>query len=563
MSRRLWIGGKVTAPMYVLNPVPHRPDLVMWLESPTGLPLSTNVVQAPSPASAVADCLVRAMQGRPRRPDRIRVADRELAHAVRAVLKEPIPIEIGPTPELEFLAREMGRDTGPGVPASYLEHGNVDQGLVSQLFEVADRLHRLAPWESAADTQVLGLDVPELGISSACVSIIGAMKSNFGLAIFESLDAFWAFADAGNALSEGSGTEIDLGGRVLSLNFERKSDIPSTMLREIARHGWRVAGPRAYPRLLLADRDGIHAPLSDRDVRLVIAAAEALVRLLLERPGLFTTRVAAPITREYHVDPPSAVTVCIAAPHPEDSWLEEDEPGWDDGPTVDPGEIEKSRDEGDAEWEQALCMVAGFLDSQHSRRAADDGPPCEIFLRYKLFRCDGRLDHFTAGHALDFLLDYFPQKVTADEALIRRTPEVLSRFYDWLGSTGRIPAASAAKAGTEISAARGEFFEAAHDPSRFGMAKSIMTMMHERGVDTTDPVEVDRFIDEYNETLSARRGGGSRTAISDVTATAPPVDELIRAARRWRPAPGQLPPGTNSPCPCGSRRKYKRCCMPR
>ncbi len=228
---------------------------------------------------------------------------------------------------------------------------------------------------------------------------------------------------------------------------------------------------------------------------------------------------------------------------------------------LDPAGTEGSHDEGEAALEQALSMVAGFLDSPYSRTAAGDGPACEMFLRYKL-HSSGSLDRFTTFDALDFLLDYFPRKVTADEALIRRMPEVLPRFYDWLGSTGRIPVACADEARTSIAAAQREFFEVARDPRRFEMAKSFMTLMHESGVDSSDEVEVDRFMAGYNLALSAGRGGRLPTSPA-VALKEPREGESVLATRRWRPASGQPIPEANAPCPCGTGKKFKRCCMPR
>ena len=33
MPRRLWIGGKVQAPLYVTEPEPRRPDFVVWIDA--------------------------------------------------------------------------------------------------------------------------------------------------------------------------------------------------------------------------------------------------------------------------------------------------------------------------------------------------------------------------------------------------------------------------------------------------------------------------------------------------------------------------------------------------
>jgi hypothetical protein len=52
----------------------------------------------------------------------------------------------------------------------------------------------------------------------------------------------------GPSLQTGSAPQ-DLGTPILSLNFERRADIPASMRREIKKHGWEVAGPAAYPRV--------------------------------------------------------------------------------------------------------------------------------------------------------------------------------------------------------------------------------------------------------------------------------------------------------------------------
>ena len=48
------------------------------------------------------------------------------------------------------------------------------------------------------------------------------------------------------------------------------------MRREVADHGWPVAGPTAYPRVAHRDRDGLPRPLDERDVRIVTACAHGV-----------------------------------------------------------------------------------------------------------------------------------------------------------------------------------------------------------------------------------------------------------------------------------------------
>lgn len=53
-----------------------------------------------------------------------------------------------------------------------------------------------------------------------------------------------------------------------------------------------------------------------------------------------------------------------------------------------------------------------------------------------------------------------------------------------------------------------------------------------------------------------------RAAERPAAATSRPQRAASRA-RRWRPAEGEPVPPPTSPCPCGSGRRYKKCCKPR
>ena len=141
-----------------------------------------------------------------------------------------------------------------GEEASYFENGRVGADAVAALFRSAEPLWRLAPWKVAFDAQVIRVDIPRLGIEGACLSIIGKLGESYGLLLFPSLESYQALARAVEREPEGPG---DLGTSILALNFERGADLPAPMRREIAKHGWQVAGPNAYPRVEHRDRDGL------------------------------------------------------------------------------------------------------------------------------------------------------------------------------------------------------------------------------------------------------------------------------------------------------------------
>jgi hypothetical protein len=131
---------------------------------------------------------------------------------------------------------------------------------------------------------VKGFDVPGLGVQGACLCVIGALGESLGFLLFPSLAGFEAFAERAGA--QAPGERLDLGTTFLSLNFERGADLPPAMRREVAEHGWPVAGPHAYPRIDQCERDGSRRPVTEREVRLVSAVATSLASFFVKHANL-------------------------------------------------------------------------------------------------------------------------------------------------------------------------------------------------------------------------------------------------------------------------------------
>jgi hypothetical protein len=197
-----------------------------------------------------------------------------------------IPVTIAPTPELDELANAMfdsfTKETGGGTSRnrrdddpSYFENGRVSPAAVADLFAAARLLRHAAPWEIASDQHVLRVDIPELGVEGACVSIIGALGQNFGLLIFPSLARYERFLDAASRPRRKS-SRIDVGTSWLSLTLVPRSELPAPMRHEVAKHAWPVVDDSAYPLVEHRERDGILRPLVDRDVRVASACATSL-----------------------------------------------------------------------------------------------------------------------------------------------------------------------------------------------------------------------------------------------------------------------------------------------
>jgi hypothetical protein len=151
----------------------------------------------------------------------------------------------------------------------------IPEALLARFAEASSQLYRCAPWTMLSDTEVLGVDIPELGISDACLSVIGSAQDWCGFALFDDIEAY------------------DNATHTLSLAFVEEE-----------------------ARLHRGDTSDMIEP---RDVRIAIACAEALVSLLDTHadalgadhpPKLFHE---ASIAREN-------VHVRLSIPHPEAHW---------------------------------------------------------------------------------------------------------------------------------------------------------------------------------------------------------------------------------------------------
>jgi hypothetical protein len=291
---REWVGGRLSAPFFVTDRAePYRPEIVVWLDLYDDLVVGQDVVGPENTADAVGRTLVAAMEhplaGPPRRPDRIRVADASLAGEIRAALGDDTPVVVAPTPELDALLEAMLASVSQDHDRddeSYFEQGRIPAAAVAELFRSAELLYRIAPWKTATEGQLLRMDIPALGVSGACVSIIGSFDESLGLLIFPSLDGFDAFSRAANHLVPGNGP-IDLGTDWLALSFERGADLPLRMRREAAQHGWPVVDANAYPRVDRRERDGAARPLVERDVKIASACASALTAFFVKHGSVF------------------------------------------------------------------------------------------------------------------------------------------------------------------------------------------------------------------------------------------------------------------------------------
>ena len=308
--RHEWIGGRLSPPIFIHDrEEPYRPELVIWLAASSGLVVGQEAVAPEDAEGAVARVLLAALDrplaGPKHRPDVIRVADHALATEVRAAVADAIPVVVAPTPELDTVVENLVEwmpDSDEGEK-SYFEGGRIPPEAVAELFTAADLLYRTAPWKVAADTQVLGMDIPALGVEGACVSIIGHLGESLGVLVFPSFAGYQAFGRKATGGSFEGGGRVDLGTHSLSLNFVRGADLPDSMRREAATHAWPVAGADAYPLVMHVERDGAFRPLVPRDLEIATVCAASLCRFFEAHRDRFTLDTPEPVSESYSFAP--------------------------------------------------------------------------------------------------------------------------------------------------------------------------------------------------------------------------------------------------------------------
>nr|VFJ65567.1 MAG: Protein of unknown function (DUF2384) [Candidatus Kentron sp. FM]VFJ65739.1 MAG: Protein of unknown function (DUF2384) [Candidatus Kentron sp. FM]VFK15246.1 MAG: Protein of unknown function (DUF2384) [Candidatus Kentron sp. FM] len=308
-----WVGGRLLPPFFITEgDEPIRLEMILWLELPDDFIISHTVIDSREQEQlSFGDTLRMALEspmvGLSRRPERIRVADSRLAAEVREVLPN-VKITVAPTPELnkilDLMQESMPPDLQEEEGESYFEKGRVSEAIVNKLFHATRRLYLGAPWKKVlSDTQVLALDIPALGVKGACISIIGTLGEHLGLVIFPSPEHFQSFLHFAQTHRQSDYEPIDMGTSMLSLYLERAAELPTSMRREAAKHGWPVADTAAYPRVTHRDADGIPRPLTERDVRVVTACALAVTDFFEKYPdALKDGSLSAPIRSAFRTE---------------------------------------------------------------------------------------------------------------------------------------------------------------------------------------------------------------------------------------------------------------------
>jgi hypothetical protein len=139
---------------------------------------------------------------------------------------------------------------------------------------------------------------------------------------------------------------------------------------------------------------------------------------------------------------------------------------------------------------------------------------------YKWRYGDRHLGSWTSSELDEYLLDYFPRKVSADDELVADAPTCVVAFLTMLDDHGALQGAPLEALCAHLQAATEAFRRAASDRRRWGPAKSAVMGMVADGVDPEDPAAVKAWIAGQDTRADPSGPGPRRLAPTGATSPA-------------------------------------------
>ena len=443
-----------------------------------------------------------------------------------------------------------GTEHEGAVAPSYLEGGKVSVEAVGEMFRAATVLRAMKPWERLGEEHPLRLDIPKLGVHRACVVLIGILGESRGLLIFPSLEHFERFNDAARQ-SPGSLPE-DMGTSVRSFTLERGADVPESMRKEVSTHGWPLMDAESYPVLEHRTAQSVPLELADLDLQIVAATVRSLCTFVLSFGDQIQGGDHEPRSESYKEG--DGLVVRLTCPYesfdefddvPEDARFESVLDG-EDGPDAEADEYADDRLD-DEQWMEfeALSARRGIpIDALYGILAAVASHPSM---------------NVTPGKWLPLILGS-PGFADGEDPRA-----IVGLIMDAYNST----CADLEKQNIVIPpASQREALRHWCQGYMEGMALDEEWAADSMAVDMLDPIQL-----LAGATLEGEASAAPDEVLADAVESADVEDAVLdahgyfRELRLTTEVRNRTPErrekekvGRNDPCPCGSGKKYKKCC---
>ncbi|GEM_PF-793269 len=192
----------------------------------------------------------------------------------------------------------------------------------------------------------------------------------------------------------------------------------------------------------------------------------------------------------------------------------------------------------DREVEGILRKFDATLEDLDYGKREQAGFVASTMTRFLLDRCGVAAWEWNTQWIADYFDRYVKKLGTEDLAEVRLVPDFVIRVLRFWEAEGKLGQDVVAPAVVWIEASRSKFVRRAIEPGNFSFAKGMTYRMRKDGVDLQNRRAVSEWTGRFNREIA-----GARLAVE------PGIERVTHAA-----------PSLNAPCPCGSGKKYKRCC---
>lgn len=166
---------------------------VIWIDGSEGIVRGMEMVSAQTGMEVVVRTLLRAMEtpqgyGKPCRPQRIVVRDREIQFFLRGVLQE-LDITIDYVPDLPFIdalfqsLAETREERPSPLPKSYQQ----------ALLKMAQEIWETPPWDILDDSEIITIQFHHWDIEPIYISVMGMLGAEYGILLYRSFDSLETF----------------------------------------------------------------------------------------------------------------------------------------------------------------------------------------------------------------------------------------------------------------------------------------------------------------------------------------------------------------------------------
>lgn len=283
-------------------------ECILWVDGSQGVVRAMDVVSPQTGPEAIVRTLMRAMEhphspGKPARPQKIVVKDREIQFYLRGVL-QGLDITIDYVPELPLIDELFRGFTDvidqqvPDLPPQYA------QLLRDQALAIWDT----APWEILEEQQILSIEINNWEVGTLYVSVMGMLGMEYGILLYRSEDSLREFRtqvlqdDESQAYLEEAFLKQDC----LFLTFDSESEIDDDEdLTDLPTSEIQPTFGNIHP------LEGLRSVLYEEEALAVFVALESLLRFIRDYHDQLDTETFPSLNRRYRISVPKSNSASI------------------------------------------------------------------------------------------------------------------------------------------------------------------------------------------------------------------------------------------------------------